>query len=73
MDRRLYTMKDVAEYLSVSTSTVRRMSERGDLPKPISIGGVRRWDKAQLDRYLDELGGNREGYDDPDIALMRHG
>jgi hypothetical protein len=67
--------RDVAEYLSVSVATVRRMDERGELPgKVTKIRGkngkvLPRWDKNALDRYLDEIAG--DGYGDPDEVLIK--
>lgn len=69
MRPRLLTARDVAEYLNVSPNTIRRMAERGDLPKPIKIGGVVRWDINAIDRLLDAKSGARGQYADPDEAL----
>lgn len=71
MTQRLLRQHEVAAYLSVSLSTVQRMADRGDIPKPVKIGNVKRWDKNVLDRYLDEISGGTDGYDDPDVVLLR--
>lgn len=69
MKPRLLTARDVADYLNVSPNTVRRMAERGDLPKPIKIGGVVRWDLNAIDKLLDAQSGAGRQYVDPDEAL----
>lgn len=70
MEPRLLTAADLAEYLNVSTSTVRRMVARGDLPKPITISpGVVRWDLNAIDKMLDEYFDAGGQYVDPDKAL----
>lgn len=69
MQPRLLTAADLAEYLNVSTTTVRRMVARGDLPKPSKLGNVTRWDRAAVDRVLDAHFGAGGQYDDPDAVL----
>ena len=54
----------VAEYLNVSVSTVRRWRLLGGGPKWIRISGCIRYPKADLDAYLAGLpsgGGNNAG------------
>lgn len=72
-EARLLTAKEVADYLNVSVPTVRRMSDRKELPAPIRLSDrVVRWDRTQLDAYLDRFSGSM-GYDDPDEVLARGG
>lgn len=68
-EQRLFSVTDLARYLSVSEASVRRMAKRGDLPKPIRLpgfGGLR-WDRGVIDRYLDRIS-KKDGYVDPDEA-----
>lgn len=51
---RLGTVSDVAEKLSVSASSVRRMVDRGEMPSAISLGRCRRFDMTEIDRWIDE-------------------
>lgn len=70
---RLLTAQEVADYLNISAATVRRMTDRKELPAPIRLSErVVRWDRNQLDAYLDRFSDNL-GYDDPDEALARGG
>lgn len=69
-ETRLITLRTLADYLSVSPSTVRRMVDRGDLPKPVKLNGIVRWDRTRVDRLLDGLSAN-DDYDDPDEVLNR--
>jgi predicted DNA-binding transcriptional regulator AlpA len=70
MKARLITTRDLADYFNVSTNTIRRMSQRGELPKPITLSpGVVRWDLNAIDRLLDAKSGVSGQYVDPDDAL----
>jgi predicted DNA-binding transcriptional regulator AlpA len=43
---------DVAQYLGVSTKTVRALIQRGELPPPIRIGRKQFWLKDKFTRWL---------------------
>jgi excisionase family DNA binding protein len=52
----LLTAKQVGELLSVSTRTVWRMLERGELPPPIRTNRkLVRWHQTSVLRHIDEL------------------
>jgi len=38
----------VAELLGISTRSVWRLVARGELPRPVRIGGLARWDQAAV-------------------------
>jgi excisionase family DNA binding protein len=44
--------KEAAAYLGVSTKTIDRMVERGEL-ESYKVGRLRRFDRSALDAYLD--------------------
>lgn len=70
MTPRLLSARDLADYLGVSQTTVRRLVEGGDLPRPIRLSnGVVRWDRAAIDSIIDARSGTRGQYRDPDEAL----
>lgn len=48
----------VADTLDISVRSVRRLSERGQLPAPIRLGSAVRWRRADLDEFLAK-GGRR--------------
>ncbi len=48
----LYTIGQTAEMLTVSTMTVRRIINRGELT-PARIGGQLRFTSAEIARYID--------------------
>ncbi len=48
---RLWSTKEVAEYLNVLPITVRRKAQRGEIPS-IKIGHRLRFDKQQIDKWL---------------------
>ena len=47
---------DVAQYLGVSTRTVRNLIMRGELPVPIRIGRKQFWLKCKFMRWLEDGG-----------------
>jgi excisionase family DNA binding protein len=53
---RMMTVEDVAAYLSVSVSKIWRLRRNNAaFPKPKPIGKSTRWDRTDIDRYLDRL------------------
>lgn len=52
---RLWTAEDVAEYAQLSLGTVRNMTSRGELPKPVRIGRSVRWKPQVIIEWLDGL------------------
>ena len=51
---RLMKVTGVAAYLEVSVSQVWRSQRRDpDFPRPIRIGSSTRWDRSELDRYVE--------------------
>ena len=68
---RLLNQRELAAYLSISPTTVARMTKRGDLPAPVRLGKTTvRWDLTQIDKFLDSFA-KSDGYDDPDDMLIR--
>lgn len=51
--RPLMTAKEVAEYCAVSERTVREWLRTGEL-RSVKIGGVRRIDPTDLDKFVDD-------------------
>jgi predicted DNA-binding transcriptional regulator AlpA len=54
MKNEVLTDGELAEMLKVSSSTIRRMWWRGELPKPIKVGFVNRWRAADIQNWLAE-------------------
>jgi excisionase family DNA binding protein len=48
----MLTVADVAAMLACSTKTVYRLVDRGAIPRPVRLGGMLRWHRAQLERWL---------------------
>ncbi|MBT6155458.1 MAG: helix-turn-helix domain-containing protein [Planctomycetaceae bacterium] len=47
-DREFLTLNEVADLLSLSTCTVRRLYPKGQMPKPLKIGRSLRWRKQLI-------------------------
>lgn len=68
MQPRLLSRMDAAAYLGIHPATLDRRVASGDLPGPIRVAGLRRWDREALDRIIDGVA-RRSRYRDPDEAL----
>ena len=51
----LLKVKDVCSLLSVSKSTLYRLIDMGDFPKPSKLGKSPRWQSAQVEEFFDSL------------------
>jgi excisionase family DNA binding protein len=57
-ERRVFSRAEAASYAGVSLGHFKKLVEDGILPEPLpGYGRVRRWDKAALDRALDNASG----------------
>lgn len=45
---------EVAELLKCSVRHVYRLSDRGRMPQPIRLGGIVRWSKSELQRWIED-------------------
>lgn len=50
---RLMNVSEVAEQLKVSGRTVYRLADAGLMPRPVRLGGAVRWDRVEIDRWID--------------------
>jgi excisionase family DNA binding protein len=50
----LMTKREVARELRISVRSVERLTQVGELPRAISIGGQLRWAAKDLDQFLQE-------------------
>lgn len=56
MTQQLLRTRDLAEMLNVDVSTIYRWRRNGFGPRSIKVGGLVRYDKADVQRYIDERG-----------------
>ena len=49
---RMVSVEDVAELLSASERTVRRLDSAGKLPRGIKVGGLKRWRLDELAAWI---------------------
>lgn len=45
-------MEELAEFLGISTATVRRMDADGRLPRPVRFNRAVRWDRWTIEEWL---------------------
>ncbi|MCD8522592.1 MAG: hypothetical protein LRY66_05915 [Saccharospirillaceae bacterium] len=45
-------MTEAADVIGVSLTTFKRWKARGDLPRPINIGGKERWLESDMEQWL---------------------
>lgn len=48
----LVDAQEIAQFLGCSPKHVRRMAERGDFPKPVKVGRLRRWPRETIEHWL---------------------
>ena len=51
---KLLRVRHVAEMLGVSQRHVWRMADAGHMPRPLSLGGSRRWNREELQQWIAE-------------------
>lgn len=47
------TASEIAELFNVSKSTIHKMADKGEIPKPIKIGRNKRWDMKLIKAWLE--------------------
>ena len=50
----LLTADDVAKLLSCSSRSLRRLADQGSVPRPVKVGGLVRWRRVAIDKWLAE-------------------
>jgi len=43
---------DMMEFLRISRSTLYRMSQREDFPRPVIVSGMKRWRRDEFESWL---------------------
>ena len=49
--RRLMTVREVGEFLCLSQRSVYRLASLGKIPRPVKVGGSRRWLLSELETF----------------------
>ena len=55
---RLLSIKQTSQFLHISESTLRRLVDKDQIPKPIKIGKRVLWDKEKLEKWIDDQNGH---------------
>ena len=50
----LLTVKEVAEMLGLSERTVYRLSDAGNMPRPVKLGAAVRWRTKELEAWIED-------------------
>lgn len=45
---------DIASFLGCTPKHIRKLSERGEFPKPVKAGRLLRWSRQSVERWLAE-------------------
>lgn len=56
--------EQAASYIGVGTTVFDQMVRDGRMPKPVSIGARKVWDRFKLDVHFDSLSGEGTGWED---------
>jgi len=48
----LLTTDDVARLLNCSPRSIRRLADQGSVPRPVKIGGLLRWPREVVERWI---------------------
>ena len=52
-EKKLMTVPDVAERCSIAPETVRRLTDRGAMPKPVRLGRAVRYRADLIDQWIE--------------------
>ena len=52
--KELLNAKALRQWLSISRTTLHRLEQRPDFPKPFLVGGAKRWDRSEIEQWLRE-------------------
>ena len=55
----LLRLRDLMEIMKISRSTLWRVQQRDNFPKPVTLLGCKRWRRKELKAWLDEQAANR--------------
>lgn len=50
----LLTADDLAMLLRCSTRSIRRLADQGSVPRPVKIGGLLRWSREVIERWIED-------------------
>ena len=54
MTKKLLTVPEVAEICGIASETVRRMTDRGAMPKPVRLGRAVRYRLSDLESWIND-------------------
>lgn len=57
----LLTVKELAKLLKISIRSIWRYRSMGAIPKPIKVGKSVRWDRKDIEQWLEDKKGVRNG------------
>ncbi len=73
MDDNLLTIKEVRRYLNCATSTIYRWMDANHFPRPLRLGGMARWEKRDVEEFLESAKLRRTKYGVKPIGVRRPG
>jgi excisionase family DNA binding protein len=51
---KLLNVKEVSEMLGISERTIYRLSDAGDMPRPVKLGASVRWRRRELENWVED-------------------
>ncbi|MCF7702180.1 helix-turn-helix domain-containing protein [Loktanella sp. M215] len=61
----------LAQLLDFSETTVRDLARRGEIPKPIRIGGSMRWKWSDVEAFIERGSSGADASEDPILKASR--
>lgn len=50
--KELLNAKALRKWLLISRTTLHRLEQRPDFPRPFVVGGAKRWDRSEVEQWL---------------------
>lgn len=73
MEDNLLTIKEVRRYLNCATSTIYRWMDENHFPRPLRLGGMARWEKRDIEEFLENAKLRRTKYGVKPLGVHRPG
>ena len=73
MENNLLSIKDIRRRLNCATSTIYRWIEEDHFPRPMRLGGMARWEEADVEAFLERAKAKRLPSEQGRMGIRRPG